>query len=151
MSNYIPKDIENISNNIRAILEREGFKDSLLQLDQGQLWGLIKDDFPKEGLQLHVRAFYTDGKLQFRTETEPIRFTFEHTEERYRSYGEGARIFMEIMKKNGVDIQYEGNVLDLYVMPQRPASLTSWVPLAIAGFIILFFVVIDSLRKPTEE
>jgi len=148
---YIPQDAENMSNETRAILEREGFVHSMLQKDEGQLWGLIKDDFPREGLQLHVRAFLINGKLRFLAHTEPSRYTFEHMEERLRSYPEGLRIFIEIMRQYGIEITYEGNILDLYVTPERPRTLTSWVPLAIVGGIILVFIVADSLGKPPKE
>lgn len=151
MADYIPKNLEILSNKIRAILEEDGFVDTLLQLDQGQLWGRVKDNVPKEGLQLHVRAFHANGKLQFRAHTEPHRLTFEHIPEYFRSYGEGIRIFMDIMKKNEIYIKYEGNILDLYVTPQRPKTLTPWTPLAIVSGIILFFIVIDFLSKPKEE
>lgn len=151
MFHYIPKDVEDMANKIRAILEGEGFVDSRLQLDEGQLWGLIKDNFPEPRLQLHVRAFCISGKLQFRAHTEPIRFDLEHIPERYRSYGEGIRIFMEIMKQNGIEINYQGNILELYVTPERPKTSTPWVPIVIVGGIVFFFVVIGSLAKPTEE
>ncbi len=151
MGDYIPKDVEILSNKIRTILEQEGFVDRFLQLKQGQLWGRIKDNLPKEGLQLHVRAFYTNGKLLFRAHTEPHRLTLEHIPECFRGYGEGIRIFMDTMKKNGIDIKYEGNILDLYVIPERPKTLTPWIPLAVVGGIILFFVVVNSLTKPKGE
>jgi len=148
---YLPKDVQNISNKSRAILQEEGFVDSPWQLDEGQLWGLIKDDFPEEKVQLHVRAFYTSGTLRFRAHTEPIRFGLEHILERFRSYREGTRLFMEIMKQYGIEINYQGDILDLYVKPERPKTFTPWVPMVVVGSIVAFFVVVASLAKPKKE
>lgn len=151
MPDYIPEDEENISNSVRAILEQKDFVHSRLQLDEGQLWGLIKDDFPQAGLQLHVKAFFTSGKLHFPAHTEPSRFAFEHLDERFRSYEEGARILIEIMRQNGIELKYEGNILDLYVTPERPKTFTPWVPIAIVGSIVLFFIIMGSVAKPPKE
>lgn len=151
MPDYVPNHVKNTSDEIRDILEREGFVDSPLQLDEGQLWGLVKDDFPQPRLQLHVRAFYLSGKLLFRAHTEPTRFSLEHIPERFRSHGEGTRIFIETMKQYGIEINYEGNILDLYVTPERPKTLTPWVPIVIVGGIVLFFIIMGSLPKPPRE
>jgi len=151
MPDYVPNHVKNTSDEIRDILEREGFVDSPLQLDEGQLWGLIKDGFPQAGLQLHVRAFYLSGKLLFRAHTEPTRFSLEHIPERFRSHGEGTRIFMETVKQYGIEINYEGNILDLYVTPERPKTFTPWVPIVIVGGIVLFFIIMGSLPKPPRE
>lgn len=151
MPDHVPNHVKNTSDEIRDILEREGFVDSPLQLDEGQFWGLIKDDFPQAGLQLHVRAFYLSGKLLFRAHTEPTRFSLEHIPERFRSYGEGTRIFMETMKQYGIEINYEGNILDLYVTPERPKTFTPWVPIVIVGGIVLFFIIMGSPPKPPRE
>ena len=148
MPRYIPREAKNTFNEIRAILEHKGFRDSPLQLDQGQLWGVVKDNYPEQGVQLHVRAFYTGETLEFRAHTEPTRFAFEHLDERLRSYREGTRLFMEIMNQYGVEIRYEGNVLHLYVTPERAKTLTPWVPLAI---IVLVFLLAVLLGKPPKE
>ena len=47
MPDYIPKNVENMASKIRAILEQKGFTDSPLQLAEGELWGLIKDNYPE--------------------------------------------------------------------------------------------------------
>jgi len=148
---FLPKNIESMADKIRAVLEQEGFVDTPLQsYEEGQLWGLVKDNLPEERLQLHVRAFYADQRLLFRAHTEPSRFDFEHIPERFRSYGEGTRMFMDITKQHGIEIKYEGNVLDLYVEPERPKTQTPWIPYAVLGAII-FFIVLASLEKPPEE
>ncbi|ASJ02924.1 hypothetical protein A3L09_06470 [Thermococcus profundus] len=116
---------------IEQILRREGFQDTLLQVQKpGQVFGLVKRLNPP--WEMHVRGF-EDGHLE--AEIEISRDYLEHLNDSYRR--SAATELSQLLSKYGIPhtVKRDSNVkLDLEV----PETLTPWKPIVAAlGVIIL--------------
>lgn len=131
----------NVNNmkEIREILLKEGFRDSIFQIwKEGQIFGLIKK--LNNDLEMHVRGF-EDFTLD--SEIELSREYLEHPYECKPFYGP----LIKILKYYGMPFKI------LYPLPKDPYVImvpvhkTSWKPLVIIGGLSVLFLIALKLRE----